>query len=92
MAMQDLNGHYNFVAGPTLSWCDVERTVKGLDLKPAIRLLFQCDPFGYFPYRIVSRAAVWTTRNVMTACAVNFIVHTSDADAVADAPGTPAAA
>src|SRR4030095_8906162 len=84
VAVQYLNVHYNFVARGTLSWCDVPRTVEGLNLKPAIQLLFQRDPFSDFAYLIVSGTAVWTTGNVMTTYAVNLIVHTGDTDTVAD--------
>ena len=89
--VQYLNVHYNFVARPALFWCDVPRTVEGFNSKPAIRLLFQRDPFRDFAYLIVSETTVWTTRHVMTAYAVNLIVHTADADTEADTPGTPAA-
>src|SRR6476661_1222629 len=91
VAVQYFNVHYNFVARPTLFWCDMPRTVEGLNFKPAIRLFFQCDRFSDLAYLIVSQTAVETTRHVMTANAVNSIVHTADAYTVADTPGTPAA-
>gem|GEM_PF-6002612 len=46
LSVQYLNGHYNFVARPTLSWCDVERAVERLNFKSTILLLYQCDPFS----------------------------------------------